>query len=179
MNLDNKEVTADYVRSFEQSISDLDITSTRTSTDEFADTVSEVTTDLTVGVELPFDEVSLADTPVVTEPSVHELREAKTGVTPVGLGIAEHGTVLIQARSEGDELISLYPERHVPVIRARDIVPDIATAFEWLDTEFAAGRTSVVFATGPSATGDMGAMVRGVHGPKDVHVIIVEEETNG
>lgn len=179
MNLDNEEVTADYVRDFEQSVRSLDITSTRTSIDEFADTISEVTTDPAVGVGLPFDEVSLADTPVVTEPSPHELREAKTGVTPVGLGIAEHGTVLIQSRSEGDELVSLYPERHVPVIRARDVVPDVSTAFEWLDTEFAAGRTSVVFATGPSATGDMGAMVRGVHGPKDVHVIIIEEETDG
>jgi len=33
-------------------------------------------------------------------------------------------------------------------------------------------------ATGPSATGDMGALVQGVHGPSEVHVIVVESEVS-
>lgn len=176
MELNEKEIDTDHVRLFEQSVRELDITSTRSSVDAFADTVSEVITEPAVGAELPFEDVSLADTPVVTDPSAQAIREANTGVAPVGLGIAEHGTVLVQSRPESDEPISLYPELHVPVVRARDIVPDVAAAFEWLRNEFAAGRTSAVFATGPSATGDMGAMVRGVHGPKDVHIIIIIEE---
>ncbi|TKX83368.1 hypothetical protein EXE43_24625, partial [Halorubrum sp. SS5] len=34
----------------------------------------------------------------------------------------------------------------------------------------------VVFATGPSATADMGGLVHGAHGPKEVHVVLLRED---
>jgi L-lactate dehydrogenase complex protein LldG len=46
-------------------------------------------------------------------------------------------------------------------------------AFDWLGDEFRAKRDSVVLATGPSATADMGALVQGAHGPKTVDIILV------
>jgi len=35
-------------------------------------------------------------------------------------------------------------------------------------------RLDFVFITGPSATADMGPLVRGVHGPHRLHIIILE-----
>ncbi len=71
--------------------------------------------------------------------------------------------------------MSLYPPTHVAVVRERDVLPDVEAATDHLGARFAAGESSV-FATGVSSTGDMGALVEGVHGPKHVHVIVVEEE---
>ncbi|MFW5900663.1 MAG: LUD domain-containing protein, partial [Halodesulfurarchaeum sp.] len=47
--------------------------------------------------------------------------------------------------------------------------------FERLEAEFTAGDLSGILATGPSATADMGATVHGVHGPSEVHVIVVTD----
>jgi L-lactate dehydrogenase complex protein LldG len=45
-------------------------------------------------------------------------------------------------------------------------------AFAALDEELQDMRDSFILATGPSATADMGALVQGAHGPKEVEVII-------
>jgi L-lactate dehydrogenase complex protein LldG len=95
-------------------------------------------------------------------------------VTGSRLGIASLGTIAVESRPDGDELIALLPEYHVVVLRAADLRADLESAFGWLADEFEAGRDSVVLATGPSATGDMGALVQGVHGPERVHAIVVE-----
>lgn len=112
---------------------------------------------------------------VKTDFSPIELRDAQTGVTPARLGVAELGSLLVRSGPAGDELVSLYPPRHVAVVREADIVPDIPAAVEWLREEFAAGLDSYVFATGISATADMSALVEGVHGPTEVHTIIVNQ----
>lgn len=128
-----------------------------------------------VGSPLPYRDLSEDLPNVDLEPTPEQLRAARTGVAPVGLGIAAHGTLVVQSDENGTEPVSLFPERHVGILRASDVVADLAAAIDWLDGEFAAGRTSAVFATGPSATGDMGELVYGVHGPKDVHVLVVED----
>jgi len=70
--------------------------------------------------------------------------------------------------------VSLYSDRHVAVVREEQVVPDTGAAFDEAGPALAEDRGSVVMATGPSATGDMGALVQGVHGPSEVHVIVVE-----
>lgn len=164
------------VATFESSLSSVNARSTIVSLDGFGDALRDVVETPAVGARLPFDDVSLADTPVTLDPSPAELREATTGVTGTRLGIASLGTVAVESRGDGDEFAGLYPERHVVVIRASDIQPDLESAFSWLSAEFAAGRRSFVLATGPSSTGDMGALVQRVHGPGSVHVIIVRDD---
>lgn len=167
-------MASNRITDFERSVRTHDATATRTTADEFEGTLSTATEPPVVGATLPFEGVSLPEE-VTTDPTPERIREARTGVTPAGVGVAEYGTVAIQSRAAGDEPISLYPERHVAVVRRSDIVSDMGEAVEWLETEVEAGRDSVVFATGPSSTGDMGALVQGVHGPKEVHVIVVSD----
>ncbi|SDG18543.1 LutC/YkgG family protein [Halorientalis regularis] len=137
-------------------------------------TLSEAIEEPAVGTALPYDEVSLADA-VDTDPSPSALETAATGVTPAALGIADYGTVTIPSGAAGDELVSLYTPRHVAVVAASDIVPDMPTAYERLGEDFAAGMDTQILATGPSATADMGTLVQGVHGPSETHVVVLED----
>ncbi|WP_267640909.1 LUD domain-containing protein [Haloarchaeobius amylolyticus] len=127
-----------------------------------------------VGTALPFEGVELPET-VTTEPGPAELADASTGVTPARLGVAALGSILIHSSPEGDEPVSLYPNRHVAVVAASALVEGTRDAVDWLADEFDAGRDSYVFATGPSATADMGGLVEGVHGPNEVHVVVLKD----
>lgn len=160
------------VSTFEESLSD-GAECRRVHPTEFEDAIGDVLVSPAVGVALPFDEVSLPDA-VVTDFGADDLRAAETGVTPAGLAIADYGTVTVRSTGAGDELVSLYAPNHVAVVHAEDVVPDVPAAYERLDEEFAGGRDSQVLATGASATADMGGLVRGVHGPETVTVVVLE-----
>lgn len=161
------------VSTFEESLEGAADTCRRVAPGGVGDALAELVEEPAVGVPLPFEGVELPEG-VVTDFDADELREARTGVTPAGLGVASYGTVTVRSTAEGDELAGLYPPRHVVVLHADDVVPDMETAFQRLGEEFAAGTDSQVLATGPSATADMGTLVRGVHGPQSVHVVVVE-----
>ena len=166
---------SELLGTFESSLDALEVTHARTEADGLADAVREAVEEPAVGAELPWDGLSLADAGIDCEPTAGALREAETGVTAAGAGIAEEGTLVVQSRPGGDEPVSLYPPLHVAVLRASDLVRDVRAGLDWLADEFAAGRTSAVFATGRSATADMGALIHGVHGPGAVHVITVTD----
>lgn len=154
----------------------------RTDPSKFEDTVSEFLVEPAIGAPLSLEQVSLDGTVVDTEPSVSQFVTAETGVAQAGVGIANYGTITIESRPGGDELVSLYPPRHVVVLGVDDIVPDLTVAFDRFETAVRDARenggpgASRVLATGPSATADMGELVEGVHGPKEVHLVVVETE---
>lgn len=160
---------------FESTLRDAQATVTRTSPEGFTETLDSVIDQPAVGSTLPFDGVSLAPTDIVLDPTPKQLRAATCGVTAATLGIAEYGSLVLVSTPGGSELASLFPDRHVAVIRADDVVVDMATAFDRLGELFEAGYDDCVIATGPSATADMGELVYGAHGPREVCVILVEE----
>ncbi|MFC6988080.1 LUD domain-containing protein [Haloplanus sp. GCM10025708] len=160
---------------FEAALSAFDATLTRTRTADFSARLDEVVDPPAVGSPLPFEGVSLDGTDVVTEPTPAQLRDATTGVTAAAFAIAEYGTLAVRSTAGGDEPVSLYPERHVAVVRESDVLSDADAAFSRLADAFADGPESVVFATGVSGTGDMGEYVEGVHGPREVRVLLLED----
>lgn len=128
-----------------------------------------------IGVPLPFEDVRLPAA-VETAPTTADLRDARTGVTPGALGIADYGSVLIESDQEGTEPISLFNERHVVVLRRSDVVPGMPEAFRYLGERARTNGASAIIATGPSATADMGALVTGAHGPHEVAVVLVDDQ---
>lgn len=186
-------MTTDVVGTFADALRDHDASLTRTAPGDFADALAELVEPPAVGVPLPFDDVSLADAsiddaspdgaspgvPVETELTTAAVRDAATGICAAGFAVAETGSVVLQPTARGEEPVSLFPERHVVVVREADLVPDVASAFDRLADEFAAGRDDAVLATGPSATADMGELVQGVHGPTEVHVLLVADGAAG
>jgi L-lactate dehydrogenase complex protein LldG len=157
---------------FERSVEAYDVGVHRVQPSAVCETIETLLSGPAVGVSIDIDGTTLPED-VSTEPTSAELEAAETGVTSASLAIADYGSVVLRATAEGSEPISLFNDRHVVVLRESDIVPDMAAAFEWFGEELRESRDSAIIATGPSATADMGALVQGAHGPKEVEVIVV------
>jgi L-lactate dehydrogenase complex protein LldG len=162
------------VSTFEESLSRLDVELTTTTVEGFADALASIVEPPAVGARLPFEGVSLPES-VPTDPTPADLEAAVTGVSPASLAVADYGSVVLPATADGAEQVSLFPELHVPVVQASDVVDGMPAAVGRLGEEFRDGRGSAIVATGPSATADMGALVRGAHGPTAVHVVVLED----
>lgn len=173
-------MSTDVVAQFTDSALETVDSCTRTDPAGFEETLAELVVEPAVGAPLPSESVSLDGTVVDTEPTVGDLDAAETGVAQAGTAVADYGTITVESRPGGDELVSLYPPRHIVVVDSEDIVPDMVAAFDRFESAVREARTgggpgaSRVLATGPSATADMGELVEGVHGPKEVHVVVVD-----
>jgi L-lactate dehydrogenase complex protein LldG len=67
--------------------------------------------------------------------------------------------------------LSLVPDHHVCIVRADQILADVAAAVAAVDA-----RRPLTWISGPSATSDIELnRVEGVHGPRHLHVVIVAE----
>ncbi|MGM0591315.1 MAG: LUD domain-containing protein [Halobacteriota archaeon] len=170
-------MTRATVSTFEQSLDRLEVGWTRTTVERLSTVLDDVCDRPAVGTPLSIPGAELPGW-VDTVPTPAGLRAARTGITPAGIAIADYGSIVIQATPGGTEPVSLFPDRHVAVLGVDDVVPGMADAFSWFAEEFQSGRDTAIIATGPSATADMGALVRGAHGPKDVHVVLLEERAS-
>jgi len=168
-------MAATLASTLENSLAELGVAQTVTTAGRFPEALAAAVEAPAVGTPVPFEGVSLDTAEVTVPPTPDELRTARTGVTPAFGGIAEYGTVVVESRPAGDELVALYPERHVAVLRESDLVAGVDDEVDSLHEQFTAGRDSAVLATGVSATADMGATVEGVHGPREVHVIVLTD----
>lgn len=128
----------------------------------------------TVAVSLDQFDVDLPKT-VKVDPTPIELRSAVTGITPAEFAVGEYGSLVLAARSSGSELVSLFVDKHVAVMHQADVLTDMPAAYDCLGEKIPETFESAILATGPSATADMGALVKGVHGPREVELIVVEE----
>ncbi|RKD95425.1 LUD domain-containing protein [Halopiger aswanensis] len=165
---------------FEAALADLDVPVTYAEPTAFDRTLRSIARDPAIGTPLPFESVSLPEW-VDEDPTPTSLESAKTGITAASMAIADYGSVVLPATDEGAEQVSLFPDLHVAVVRLADIVPNMQTAIDRLGPHLRDGGSAIV-ATGPSATADMGALVQGAHGPKEVHVVVLrgtESETAG
>lgn len=168
-------MSARPVESLVSSLGSLDVPYERTTPEAFGETLSEHVEEPAVGV--PFDEfgVSLAGLGVVIDPTPAELKASRTGVTPAAFAVADYGSVVLPSTPDGAELVSLFVDRHVAVVRESEVLPNMEAAFDRFGSQLRATAGSSIIATGPSATADMGSLVRGAHGPSDVHVLILED----
>jgi L-lactate dehydrogenase complex protein LldG len=98
------------------------------------------------------------------------INQADAVVTGCTAGIAETGTVVLNSEpDQGRRIITLIPDHHVVIIREDQIVSDVPDVIEHLNP--ARPQTWI---SGPSATSDIElSRVEGVHGPRQLDVIIV------
>ncbi len=96
-------------------------------------------------------------------------------VTTATVGIAETGTIVLDhGPGQGRRALSLVPDRHVCVVRADQVVPDVPDAVHRLAATVREGR-ALTWISGPSATSDIELdRVEGVHGPRRLHVLLVD-----
>jgi L-lactate dehydrogenase complex protein LldG len=99
-----------------------------------------------------------------------------TGCT---VAIAETGTIVLAGgAAEGRRALTLVPDLHVCVIQSAQIVELVPEAIEALGEFVARERRPLTFVSGPSATSDIElSRVEGVHGPRTLVALIVNEES--
>jgi L-lactate dehydrogenase complex protein LldG len=116
----------------------------------------------------------IAASEITVGPSAADLFSYDLGITMAQAGIAETGTLVLEAEKERHRLISLLPPVHIALVRSRDIYPTIGDALQRLHGEEQLSR-AITFITGPSRTADIElTLTVGVHGPKELYVIILE-----
>jgi L-lactate dehydrogenase complex protein LldG len=114
-----------------------------------------------------------ADPRVVANPTPDEMVHSAAGVTEAFAGVASTGSVCVDVSYERTGAVSLLAPLQIAVLAAETIVPKPRDLFRADILDGKGLRRDFVFVTGPSATADMGPLVRGVHGPHRLHIIVV------
>lgn len=111
---------------------------------------------------------------VITNPVKNQISQTKIGITDAFCAIASTGSVCVSTTSSLSSIISMLVKKHIVVIDSKTIVPRPRDLFsnKYIDSEKLNHNFSII--TGPSATADMGPLVRGVHGPGKLHIIVLE-----
>jgi L-lactate utilization protein LutC len=105
---------------------------------------------------------------------------AEAGITGVDFALAETGSLVLTSLTEGSQLASLAPPVHIALYRRSQIRATLDEILQNLPVSREPGNPSparsVVFVSGTSRTADIEqVLIRGVHGPRSVHAILVEE----
>ena len=103
--------------------------------------------------------------------SAAELDRLSGVVTGCAVAIAETGTIILDhGPGQGRRALTLVPDFHLVVVQAEQVAADLPDAFARLHP--ARPHTLI---SGPSATSDIELIrVEGVHGPRNLHVLIAE-----
>lgn len=100
-----------------------------------------------------------------------DLDHVEGALTLAAVGIANTGTLILDGSAgQGRRLLSLVPDCHLCVIPADRVVGSVPEAIGRLDPS-----RPITLISGPSATSDIELnRVEGVHGPRTLHVLLVE-----
>jgi L-lactate dehydrogenase complex protein LldG len=102
---------------------------------------------------------------------------AEFGINRADYALADTGSLVFLSESGESRLISLLPPRHIAIVAREKILSGLDELFTVVPHP-AAKSSSMVLVTGPSRTADIEMrLVRGVHGPGEIHVMIVEDVT--
>jgi L-lactate dehydrogenase complex protein LldG len=116
------------------------------------------------------DRIWVSDEPPLTTEALDAVGAA---VTTAAIGIALTGTIVLDGGpGQGRRALTLIPDTHICVIRADQIAADVPDALAWLEPS-----RPLTLISGPSATSDIELQrVEGVHGPRTLHVIVVDPD---
>jgi L-lactate dehydrogenase complex protein LldG len=174
-----RDVPRDYRRAFPAA--DLDVlvdrlvdyqaSVRRITSDQVAATVAEIAG----GVVVVPDGLPLEWRPQGALPddglSPDRIAAADAVLTAAAVAVAETGTIVLDASpDQGRRIITLLPDVHIVVLRPEQVVASVPEAVARLDP-----RRPLTWISGPSATSDIELnRVEGVHGPRHLHVLLLE-----
>ncbi|MFT8394852.1 LutC/YkgG family protein [Propionibacterium sp.] len=178
----------DVVGTFQQKVEDYSATVVRVSSAEVpqavVDGLKATGAESTVVVPVGLDKswvtaiegaglTARADEPQLTKT---ELDNTDAVVTAAAVGVADTGTIVLDHEpDQGRRALSLVPDRHVCVIRADQVVSDVPEAVQIVKSAVHEGRP-LTWISGGSATSDIElSRVDGVHGPRKLYVILVQD----
>lgn len=124
--------------------------------------------------ECGIDSLTTVITGVTSRPQLRELcANAAVGISSADYALADTGSLVMFSSAEEARMISLLPPCHVAIVPRSRILSSLDELFT--NVPLPADRSSsMVLITGPSRTADIEQfLVRGVHGPGEIHVVIV------
>lgn len=107
-----------------------------------------------------------------------EIVAADLGVTGADYAVAETGSVVVVPRKGLSRLVSVVPPVHIAVVRPQEVVDTLDDVFLLRCLEYHRNGgdmgSYLNFISGPSRTADIEqTLVVGVHGPKEVHLVLL------
>ncbi|MBF0305236.1 MAG: LUD domain-containing protein [Alphaproteobacteria bacterium] len=97
-------------------------------------------------------------------------------VTPVAAGVAETGTLVLCSGPDSPTTLNFLPDTHIAVIEAGQVVGGYEEVWARLRVDGRLVPRNINMITGPSRTGDIEqTILLGAHGPRRLHVILVDE----
>ena len=101
---------------------------------------------------------------------------ADIGITGVDYAIAETGSCVLLPRKGLSRVVSLVPPVHIAVVKADQVLPSLDELFTLRRQDFLTGDIGsyLNLISGPSRSADIEyQLVTGVHGPGEVHMILL------
>jgi L-lactate dehydrogenase complex protein LldG len=111
---------------------------------------------------------------VLEAPTDEQLSRADVGICGGFSGVASVGSVAVALGPPLVTMTSLLMPLHIVLLPVRRMVSAPRDLFDPAVLHGEALRRNMVFITGPSATADMGPLVRGVHGPHRLMILLLE-----
>lgn len=100
------------------------------------------------------------------------------GVSPARVGVAASGTCMVDTDNEDARLAGMISEINVIFLNKGEIYPDLPSIAEILRARMNENpATYTTLITGPSRTADIERVAAvGVHGPLELHIILLEDQ---
>jgi L-lactate dehydrogenase complex protein LldG len=122
---------------------------------------------------IALESCALPATPAERAVRLQELDPVLVGLTGAHAALADTGSIVVVSGPGRGRIASLLPPTHIAVIRAEQLYPSLGPFLAASPDVVEVGANTVVI-TGPSRTGDIeGTLVLGVHGPGDLHVVLI------
>lgn len=132
--------------------------------------------DIRMAPDARLDDIDWSRRPTLSITKGASQGDDEVSVTAAFAGIAETGTLLLHSGPASPTTLNFLPDNHIVVLRASQIVGPYEDAWDALRQAGALPR-AVNFITGPSRTGDIEqTLMLGAHGPRRLHIILVEDE---
>ena len=123
-----------------------------------------------IDVDLPFEKLTSGD-------SLKELESIDIGVTLSDAAISQTGSLVEISNSDNYKLLSSISRIHITILDSANILANLSDLAPKIRSVLSSGKKpNITLIGGPSRTSDIEMKsVLGVHGPHEVHVIIVEQ----
>ena len=127
-------------------------------------------------VSVAFDPASTESADRVRDRLRTVMANADLGITGVDFAVAETGTCVIISKAGSSRLVSLLPPVHIALVERGQVLPSLDELFTLRRSAFVGGEygSYMNLITGPSRTADIEyKIVTGVHGPGEVHMVLI------
>ncbi|GAB4126342.1 MAG: hypothetical protein OHK0045_18740 [Raineya sp.] len=106
-------------------------------------------------------------------------KAADIGITTCEMLVARDGGILVSSRQKAGRRLTIFPHVHVVVAFTSQLVYDVETALQKMRERYRQMPSMLSFINGPSRTADIEkTLVLGAHGPKELHVFLIENQVH-